>query len=56
LTESIKAYVGKSYIGVSDAEQLLERRELDVFKKVLDYLIASNPITKDRVVTEFIGV
>ncbi len=55
LTESIKAYVGKSYIGVSDAEQLLERRELDVFKKVLDYLIASNPITKGRVITELIG-
>jgi Predicted nucleotide-binding protein containing TIR-like domain len=56
LNESIKAYVGKSYIGVSDAEQLLERRELDVFKKVLDYLIASNPITKDRVITELVGI
>lgn len=56
LNESIKAYVGKSYIGVSDAEQLLERRELGVFKKVLDYLISSNPITKDRVVTEFVDI
>lgn len=54
LAESIKAYVGKSYIGVSEAEQLLELRELRTFKNVLDYLISNNPITRGRVKTEVV--
>jgi hypothetical protein len=56
LNESIKAYVGKSYIGMSDAEQLLERREINGFTKVLDYLISSNPLTKDRVITQLVDI
>jgi hypothetical protein len=54
LNESIKAYVGKSYIGISEAEELLEVRELRTFKNVLDYLILENPMTKDRVKTEIV--
>jgi hypothetical protein len=53
LSESIKAYVGKSYIGISEAERLLMLRETSVFKQVLDYLIKSNDITKGRVKTEW---
>jgi hypothetical protein len=56
LSETIKAYVGKSYVGVSDAEQLLERREINVFTKVLNYLISANPITKERVITQSVEI
>jgi hypothetical protein len=56
LNESVKAYVAKSYIGISDAERLLEARELRIFKSVLDYLISTNAITKDRVKTELVDI
>jgi Prokaryotic STING domain/CAP12/Pycsar effector protein, TIR domain len=55
LNESIRAYVGKSYIGFSDAERLLEQREIRTFKNVLDYLISANPLTKDRVNAELVS-
>lgn len=54
LGESIRAYIGKSYVGISTAEALLEQRELRIFKNVLDYLISENPITKNRVKTEIV--
>ncbi|MBK9477851.1 MAG: nucleotide-binding protein [Bacteroidia bacterium] len=56
LNEAIKAYIGKSYIGILEEERLLEGREIRVFKKVLDYLISVNPITKGRVRTELIDI
>lgn len=56
LNESIKSYIGKSYIGVSEAEELLETREIRNFKGVLDYLINSNPLTRDRVKTELVDI
>jgi hypothetical protein len=55
LNESIKAYVGKSYIGISEAEKLLEARELRTFKNVLDHLILENPMTRNRVKTEIVN-
>lgn len=54
LNDSIKAHVGKSYIGISEAEELIERREIAQFKNVLDFLISANPLTKDRVRTELV--
>ncbi len=56
LNDSIKSYIGKSYIGISEAEELLETREIRIFKGVLDYLISSNPLTKDRVKTELVDI
>ena len=54
LGESIRAYVGKSHIGPSQMEKLLENKELRMFKRVLDYLIAENPITAKRVKTKIV--
>jgi hypothetical protein len=54
LTESIRAYVGKSYIGFSEAESLLELRELRTFRRVLLFLINDNPLTKGRVKLELV--
>jgi predicted nucleotide-binding protein len=56
LNDSIKSYIGKSYVGYSDAESLMELREIRVFKRVLDYLISTNPLTKGRVVTEIVDI
>jgi hypothetical protein len=56
LNQAIGAYIGKSYIGVSEAEALLECRELRAFRKVLEELITSNPITKGRVVVEIVKI
>lgn len=55
LREAIKAYVKKSYVGITDAEQLLETREIRQFQQVLDFLIQANPITKDRVITQLVN-
>ena len=54
LGESIKAYVAKAYVGVSESERTLEIRELRTFKGVLDCLIQENPLTKTRVKTELV--
>ena len=56
LNDSIRSYIGKSYIGFSEAEKLLELREIRVFKRVLEHLIKSNPITKNRVSLEIVDV
>jgi hypothetical protein len=49
LNDSIRAYAGKSHLGSTEAETLLELRELRTFKRVLELLIHENPLTKDRV-------
>ena len=49
LNDSIRAYVGKSHMGFSEAEKLLEMRELRTFKRVLSFLINENPLTRGRV-------
>lgn len=56
LNDSIRSYIGKSYIGYSDAERLLEMREIRVFKRVLEYLINSNSVTRDRVKIELVDI
>jgi len=48
LNDSIRSYVGKSYMGSSEAEKLLETRELRTFKRVLALLIRENPLTRGR--------
>ncbi len=55
LREAVKAYIKKSYVGIKDAEELLEAREIRVFQQVLDFLIQSNPITKTRVETVLVN-
>lgn len=54
LREAIKAYVKKSYVGINDAERLMETREIRQFQQVLNYLINANPITRGRVVTQLV--
>ena len=54
LKASISAYTKKSHVGMSNAEILLEGRELRTFKQVLDYLISASPVTRGRVKTTFI--
>ena len=39
-----------------DVEKLLESREIRIFKSVLDHLISSNSITKNRVLTEIVDI
>lgn len=55
LSDSIRAYVGKSHIGFSEAEKLLEIRELRTFKRVLSLLIRENPLTRGRVKIEVVA-
>jgi hypothetical protein len=55
LDDSIRAYVGKSHMGFSEAEKLLEIRELRTFKRVLSFLIHENPLTRGRVKIEIVN-
>lgn len=56
LNDAVRSYVGKAYVGIGEAENLLEKRELCNFKQVLDYLISANPSTKNRVRTEVVDI
>jgi hypothetical protein len=55
LNDSIRAYVGKSHVGCSDAEMLLKQRELKTFKRVLGLLIQENPLTRARAKIQVVG-
>ena len=56
LNEAIHAYIGKSYIDVSEAERLLESRELRTFQGALQSLIEANPLTKNRAKIELVPI
>ncbi|MFD0892456.1 nucleotide-binding protein [Luteolibacter ambystomatis] len=56
LSESIRSYIGKNHIGVSDEEKLLAQREIRIFVGVLEHLISKNSITKGRVKIEIVDI
>lgn len=56
LYQTIKEFAGSGKIGVSLKEQLIERREIAHFQKVVEYLINSSPYTKGRITTEIVDI
>jgi hypothetical protein len=56
LNEAITLYSQKTHIGKSEIQTLLENKEIGVFKRVLDYLIEHDSITRGRVKTEIVNI
>lgn len=56
LNKSIELYSKKEHIGKSDKETLLEYREINNFKKTLDYLINRSALTKSIVEIEVVNI
>jgi predicted nucleotide-binding protein len=57
LHQTIQEFVGSGKVGVSIKEQLVERREIRHFQKVVEYLVAGSSFTnKGAVVTEIIDI
>jgi hypothetical protein len=56
LKKSIEMAIPKNYVGESEKERILKRREMKNFCRTLDYLIKENAITKRHVEIEFINI
>jgi len=52
LYQTIQMYLEKAHLGKDEFEERLESREIRMFKKVIDYLVSRNPITRNIVRTE----
>jgi hypothetical protein len=56
LKKAIEMAIPKTFVGESQRERILKKKEMNNFCRSLDYLIKENPITKGKVVIEFIDV
>ncbi len=56
LKKTIELAVPSSHIGESKKERILKQKEMNNFKRTLDYLVNENAITKSHVVIEYIDV
>jgi hypothetical protein len=56
LKRSIEMAIPKTYVGESERERILKKKEMNNFHKTLLELITNNQITRNRVVVEFIDV
>ena len=56
LYQTIKEFAGSNSLGRTVQEEQVEQREIRHFKKVVDYLIAENNITKNLVTTEIVDI
>ena len=54
LNQTIEEFVGHGKVGKDIRVELVEKREIRYFRKVVDYLCQSNAYTKGRVITEII--
>jgi len=56
LYQTIQEFVGSGKIGRSLKEQLVEKREIRHFQKVVDYLANVNAFTKGKITTEIVDI
>lgn len=56
LKKAIEMAIPKTFIGESDRERILKKKEMNNFCRTLDYLIKRNSITSGRVKIEFIDI
>jgi hypothetical protein len=56
LNQTIQEFVGSGKVGRSLKEELVERREIRQFVKVVNYLAEVNAFTKGKIVTEIVEI
>jgi len=56
LNQTVQEFVGSGKIGRSFKEELVEKREIRQFKKVVDYLASVSTFTKGKVITEIVNI
>lgn len=56
LKRALELALPSSHIGESKRERILKQKEMNNFKRTLDYLVTENAITKEHVVVEYIDV